>query len=249
MASSNKRMMSSAVARRKPIPATIPFMVAWWLKPRELATFAIVAHQIHDALRQFTPDLMAHGGHYTQERLSALVIQPGYWKLTTAMIRQQNGYQLPSQPLSLRRVAVLNFTCLDILEDLTLLEDLTILRHACDQRRCPSEFAFGQWTSGLKKVTLNDPDLLVLPSLARLPIIDFLDLSGCNQLQSVAPLVACESLTTLILNGCSALEQRALLPLARLSTPRDEFRAAICPPTEPVHAPDTRVLPVVSQLI
>jgi hypothetical protein len=142
MASSKKRMSSSIVPRRNPLPATVPFLVAWWLEPRDLATFAIVAHQIHDDLRQFPLDLMAHGTHYTQERLSALVIQPGYWKLTTAMIRQQNGYQLPSPPPSLRRVAILNFTCLDILEDLTLLEDLAIFRHACDQRRYPSEFVF-----------------------------------------------------------------------------------------------------------
>jgi hypothetical protein len=83
MASNNKRMMSSIVARRKPIPAPVPFLVAQLLAPQDLATFAICARRIHEELRGFPLDLWEHGGYYTQDKLSALVIQPGYWKLTT----------------------------------------------------------------------------------------------------------------------------------------------------------------------
>jgi hypothetical protein len=78
MASSNKRMMSSTVARRRPFPATVPFLVARLLAPRDLATFAICARQIHEELRGFPLELMLDRGYYTQERLSTLVIQPGF---------------------------------------------------------------------------------------------------------------------------------------------------------------------------
>jgi hypothetical protein len=86
MASSNKRMMSSTVAIRRPFPDWVPFLVARLLAPRDLATFAICAHQIHEELRGFPLDLMLDRGYYTQERLSTLVIQPGFWKLTTVRI-------------------------------------------------------------------------------------------------------------------------------------------------------------------
>ena len=134
MASRNKRMMSSTVGRRRPFPDWVPFLVARLLAPRDLATFAICARQIHEELRGVPLDLCVHGGYDTQEKLSALVIQPGYWKLTTVRIKQRLHQTLPTPPQSLRKVELYNYTCLDILEDLTLLEDLTIQRHAHDQR-------------------------------------------------------------------------------------------------------------------
>jgi hypothetical protein len=148
-----------------------------------------------------------------RKRLSALVIQPGYWKLTTVRIKQRLHQALPTPPPFLRTVTLYNYTCLDILEDLTLLEDLTIQRHAHDQRRYPSEFVFGQWASGLKRLTLKDPHLRILPSLTRLPILESLDLTGCNKLQSVDTQDVCESLSTLILDRCSAMP--SVPPLTR----------------------------------
>jgi hypothetical protein len=138
MASSNKRMMSSTVAIRRPFPDWVSFLVARLLAPTDLATFAICAHQIHEELRGFLfpLDLMLDRGYYTQERLSTLVIQPGFWKLTTVRIieRLYLHRTLPVPPPALRKVMLYNYTCLDILERLTLLEDLTIQRHAHDQR-------------------------------------------------------------------------------------------------------------------
>jgi hypothetical protein len=55
--------------------------------------------------------------------------------------------------------------------------------------------------------------LRILPSLTRLPILESLDLTGCNKLQSVDTQDVCESLSTLILDRCSAL--RSVPPLTR----------------------------------
>jgi Leucine-rich repeat (LRR) protein len=109
-----------------------------------------------------------------------------------------------------------------------LLEDLTIQRHAHDQRGYPSEFVFGQWASGLKRLMLSDPHLRILPSLTSLPILDSLDLTDCNQLQSVDTQDVRESLSTLILNRCSAL--RYVPPLARFKH-LTYLRSRVVPPS------------------
>jgi hypothetical protein len=206
MTSRNKKLTSSTVATETPIPA---FLVAHLLAPTDLATFANVSRHVHGEPRGFPLDLIYnHAEYYTQERLSALLIQPGYWKLTAVMIQARN-----SPPPSLRRLYLFNSTSLNIAVGLTLLEELCI----CNRLGRPSDFVFGQWASGLTTVVVLDPHLLVLPLLTHLPNIVFLDLTGCNQLQSVVSLVTCQSLTTLILNGCSALDKRALRHLTRLS--------------------------------
>ena len=109
-----------------------------------------------------------------------------------------------------------NYTCLDILENLTLLEDLTIQRHAHDHRTYPSDFVFGQWASGLKRLMLSDPHLRILPSLTSLQNLDSLDLTDCRQLELVDTEDVHESLSTLILSRCSAL--RSVPPLTRFKT-------------------------------
>jgi hypothetical protein len=87
--------MSSTVATEKPIPA---FLVAHLLSPTDLATFANVSRHVHGELRGFPLDLIYnHAEYYTEERLSALLIQPGYWKLTAVMI-QARDWNPPSPP-------------------------------------------------------------------------------------------------------------------------------------------------------
>jgi hypothetical protein len=211
MASSKRRMTSSIVPRQNSLPATVTYLVALFGDPHDLASFAIVARQTRDALRQFPLDLIKHGRKYTQRQLSALFIQPGYWKPTTVMmLRSWGGHLLPSPSSFLRKVAIYQYNCLDILKGLIFLEVLGIYRKYPHPLLGRSEFVFGQWASNLTKVTLNDPHVLILPSLAHLPNIGFLDLTGCRRLKSVAPLVVCESLITLIINGCSDLTTRGL---------------------------------------
>jgi hypothetical protein len=114
-------------------------------------------------------------------------------------------------------VMLYNYTCLDILESLTLLEDLTIQRHLLkDHRTYPPDFVFRQWASGLKRLVRSDPHLCILPSLTSLPILDSLDLTDCRRLQSVDAQDVHESLSTLILSRCSAL--RSVPPLTRFKT-------------------------------
>jgi hypothetical protein len=172
MTSRNKKLMSSTVATETPIPA---FLVAHLSSPTDLATFANVSRHVHGELRGFPLDLIYnHAEYYTEERLSALLIQPGYWKLTAVMIQARN-WNPPSPPPPLRRLYLFNCTCLDIAVGLTLLEELCIYRDACDQLGHPSDFVFGQWASGLEMVAVIDPHLLILTSLAHLPNIVFLD--------------------------------------------------------------------------
>jgi hypothetical protein len=85
MASSKRRLTSSIVPRQNSLPATVTYLVALFLDPHDLTSFAIVAHQTNDDLRQFPLDLIEHGRKYTQRQLSASFIQPGYWKPTTVM--------------------------------------------------------------------------------------------------------------------------------------------------------------------
>jgi hypothetical protein len=176
MVSTKRRMTSSIVPRQNYLSATVTYLVALLLDPHDLASFAIVAHQTHDDLRQFPLDLIEHGRKYTQRQLSALFIQPGYWKPTTVMmLRSCSGNLLPSPPPSLRKVAIYQYNCLDILKGLIFLEVLGIYRKYPHPLLGRSEFVFGQWASNLTKVTLNDPRLLILPSLAHIPNIVFLD--------------------------------------------------------------------------
>jgi hypothetical protein len=86
MASNKKRVMSSTVDRQRPFPVLVPYLIGHLLAPRDLASFAICAHQVHEELRGFSLELMIDDPlnrlvsttqFYTQERLTALVIQPG----------------------------------------------------------------------------------------------------------------------------------------------------------------------------
>ena len=226
MASSKKRVMSSTVDRQRPFPDLVPYLVGHLLAPRDLASFAICAHQVHEKLRGFSLELMVQdtlrecgGDSYTQERLTALVIQPGYWKLTSVMFQHRYEQALPVPPLSLRKLYLSNYPHLDFLEDLTLLEYLVVERHqtVVNNRRTigrlPSEFVFGQWASRLKRLTLMDSMLLTIPSLALLPLLECLDLTGCVSVRSVDIQDASESLSTLKLNHCRTL--RSVPPLSR----------------------------------
>jgi hypothetical protein len=111
MASRKRKMTSSIVPRQNSLSATVTYLVALLLDPHDLASFAIVAHQTHDDLRQFPLDLIEHGRKYTQRKLSALFVQPGYWKPATVMmfcpLFDQQG---PSPPPSLRKVAIYSTT-------------------------------------------------------------------------------------------------------------------------------------------
>jgi hypothetical protein len=231
MASNKKRVMSSTVDRQRPFPVLVPYLIGHLLAPRDLASFALCAHQVHEELRGFSLELMIHpvfddAQFYTQERLTALVIQPGYWKLTSVMFQHRYEQALPVPPLSLRKLYLSNFPRLDFLADLTLLEYLVVDRHETTVNDMywasrlkqavadiPSEFVFGQWASRLKRLTMMDPMLLTIPSLALLPLLECLDLTGCVSVRSVDIQDASESLSTLKLNHCRTL--RSVPPLSR----------------------------------
>ena len=223
MASNKKRVMSSTVDRQRPFPVLVPYLIGHLLAPRDLASFALCAHQVHEELRGFSLELMVQdplrecgGDLYTQERLTALVIQPSYWKVISVMFEHRYKQAMPVPPLSLRKLYLSNYPRLDFLEDLTLLEYLVVERHQTvvnDMRYIPSEFVFGQWASRLKRLTMMDPMLLTIPSLALLPLLECLDLSGCVSVRSVDIQDASESLSTLKLNHCRTL--RSVPPLSR----------------------------------